>query len=218
MKSSRKHIGCKAHAVPKLKNDRVLRLLLRLRVRSRFGTSAEKKLHGVSARNVSAGNHYFHRLCHLENSDGVSRTRPELYHPITQTLNLRLAASRDGRKWWFPDRPPCLDKAPLGEYGGGMLRKSKNLVLHDGRFYVYYGAMEGSHRSIMDTRGEGFRQIGTDTPGLDEGSMQVELLDGRVRGSCGWGSKSRPNSRAAPRATSRRTPAPAQARCRGRTR
>jgi hypothetical protein len=86
-----------------------------------------------------------------------------VYHPITQTLNLRLAASRDGRKWWFPDRRPCLDNAPLGDYGGGMLWQSKNLVPHDGRLYVYYGAMEGLHRPIMDTRGKGFMQIGTDT-------------------------------------------------------
>jgi hypothetical protein len=85
-----------------------------------------------------------------------------VYHPITQTLNLRLAASRDGRKWWFPDRRPCLDNAPLGDYGAGMLWQSKNVVVHDGRFYVYYGAMEGLHRPIMDTRGKGFQQIGSD--------------------------------------------------------
>jgi hypothetical protein len=86
-----------------------------------------------------------------------------VYHPLTQTLNLRLAASRDGRKWWFPDRRPCLDNAPLGDYGGGMLWQSKNLVTHEDRLYVYYGAMEGLHRPIMDTRGQGFQKIGTDT-------------------------------------------------------
>ena len=34
-----------------------------------------------------------------------------MYLPLTQTLNVRLAASRDGRRWWFPDRRPCLDNA-----------------------------------------------------------------------------------------------------------
>jgi len=86
-----------------------------------------------------------------------------IYHPITQTLDLRLAASRDGRRWWFPDRRPCLDNPPLGEYGSGMTWQSKNLVAEGDRLYVYYGGMEGLHRPIVDTRGQGFRRIGLDT-------------------------------------------------------
>ncbi|HUT93140.1 MAG TPA: hypothetical protein VMY37_26990 [Thermoguttaceae bacterium] len=86
-----------------------------------------------------------------------------IYHPITQTLNLRLAASRDGRRWWFPDRRPCLDNPPLGEYGSGMIWQSKSLVAEGERLYVYYGGMEGLHRPIVDTRGQGFRQIGMDS-------------------------------------------------------
>jgi hypothetical protein len=75
-----------------------------------------------------------------------------MYLPLTQTLNLRLAASRDGRRWWFPDRRPCLDNAPLGDYGGGMIWQSQNLIVADGRLYVYYGGTEGPHRQISDTR------------------------------------------------------------------
>ena len=37
-----------------------------------------------------------------------------MYHPLSQTLTLRMAASRDGRQWWFPDRVACLDNAPPG--------------------------------------------------------------------------------------------------------
>lgn len=85
-----------------------------------------------------------------------------MYHPITQTQNLRTGVSRDGKKWWFPDRRASLDNGPLGDYGGGMLWQSKNLVEHDGRVYVYYGAMEGIHRPLMDTRGEGFVKVGED--------------------------------------------------------
>jgi hypothetical protein len=73
-----------------------------------------------------------------------------MYWGLTQTQNLRLAASRDGREWWFPDRRPTLDNAPLGEYGGGMIWQSKNLVAEGGWFYVYYGGMEGLHSPVPD--------------------------------------------------------------------
>lgn len=76
-----------------------------------------------------------------------------MYWPLTQTLNFRWAASRDGRQWWFPDRRPCLDNAPLGDYGGGMLWQSQRLMDLDDRLYVYYGGTEGPHRQISDTRG-----------------------------------------------------------------
>jgi hypothetical protein len=75
-----------------------------------------------------------------------------MYQPLTQTLNLRLAASRDGRQWWFPDRRACLDNAPLGDYGGGMIWQSQYLSVADGRLYVYYGGTEGPHRQISDSR------------------------------------------------------------------
>jgi hypothetical protein len=75
-----------------------------------------------------------------------------MYHPLTQTLNLRLAASRDGRHWWFPDRRPCLDNPPLGDHGGGMIWQSQNLIVDQNRLYVYYGGTEGPHRQISDTR------------------------------------------------------------------
>jgi hypothetical protein len=74
-----------------------------------------------------------------------------IFHPITQTQNLRIAASHDGSHWWFPDRRPCLDNAPLGDYGGGMMWQSQNLIVQDNRLYVYYGGMEGPHRQISET-------------------------------------------------------------------
>lgn len=75
-----------------------------------------------------------------------------MYHPLTQTLDVRLAASRDGRRWWFPDRRPCLPNAPLGDYGGGMIWQSQNLIVEGNRLYVYYGGTEGPHRQISETR------------------------------------------------------------------
>ncbi|HUY93081.1 MAG TPA: hypothetical protein VMV10_30405 [Pirellulales bacterium] len=75
-----------------------------------------------------------------------------MYHPLSQTLDLRMAASRDGRHWWFPDRVACLDNAPLGDYGGGMIWQSQNLIVEDKTLYVYYGATEGAHRQMADSR------------------------------------------------------------------
>lgn len=83
-----------------------------------------------------------------------------IYHPITQTLNLSLAASRDSKTWWFPDRRPTLDNSPLGEYGSGLIWQSKNLVDGGDRWYVYYAGSEGLHRPIFDTRAK--EQLGAD--------------------------------------------------------
>jgi hypothetical protein len=90
------------------------------------------------------------------------------YHPLTQTLNLRLAASRDGRRWWFPDRRPCLDNAPLGDYGGGMIWQSQYLTVEAGRLYAYYGGTEGPHRQIADTRAPS-REVGYQEKVIDHG-------------------------------------------------
>lgn len=91
-----------------------------------------------------------------------------MYHPITQTLNLRVAASRDGKHWWFPDRRPCLDNAPLGDYGGGMIWQSQNLIVENNRLYVYYGGTEGPHRQISDTRAPSM-QVGHQETVIDHG-------------------------------------------------
>jgi hypothetical protein len=92
-----------------------------------------------------------------------------MYHPLTQTLNLRLAASRDGRRWWFPDRRPCLDNAPLGDYGGGMIWQSQYLILDGGKLYVYYGGTEGPHRQISDTRAPS-KEVGPHEKVIDHGA------------------------------------------------
>ncbi len=31
-----------------------------------------------------------------------------MYHPLSQTQDVRIAASHDGSHWWFPDRRPVL--------------------------------------------------------------------------------------------------------------
>jgi len=86
-----------------------------------------------------------------------------MYHPITQTLDLRLAASRDGLKWWFPDRRPSLANSPLGDYGGGMIWQCKDLIVQNNVLYVYYSGTEGIHRSIWDTRAKRLAQTGLES-------------------------------------------------------
>ncbi|MBI3922192.1 MAG: hypothetical protein HY318_12295 [Armatimonadetes bacterium] len=75
-----------------------------------------------------------------------------MYLPISQTLDIRFAASRDGSRWWFPDRTPCLPNPPIGDYGGGMIWQSQYLQVIDGRLYTYFGGTEGLHRQLSDTR------------------------------------------------------------------
>ncbi len=74
-----------------------------------------------------------------------------MYHPLSQTQDVRIAASHDGSHWWFPDRRAALGNAPLGDYGGGMMWQSQNLIAQDGKIYMYYGASEGTHRQISDS-------------------------------------------------------------------
>lgn len=92
-----------------------------------------------------------------------------MYHPITQTLNLRLAASRDGRHWWFPDRRPCFDNPPLGDHGGGMIWQSQYPIVDKDRLYIYYGGTEGPHRQIFDSRAP-LKDIGYQEKVIDHGA------------------------------------------------
>jgi hypothetical protein len=105
-----------------------------------------------------------------------------MYHPLTQTLNLRVAASRDGRRWWFPDRRPCLDNAPLGDYGGGMIWQSQNLIVEDGRLHVYYGGTEGPHRQISDSRAPS-KEIGYLETVIDHGGHFLPFNSALCRAS-----------------------------------
>ena len=105
-----------------------------------------------------------------------------MYHPILQTLSFRAAASRDGRRWWFPDRRPCLDNGPLGDYGGGMLWQSQNLIVEGDRLHVYYGGTEGPHRQVSDTRAPS-KQIGYQETVIDHGAHFIPFNSALCRAS-----------------------------------
>lgn len=68
-----------------------------------------------------------------------------VYHNLAQTTDLQLAGSPNGRTWSRPSREPAVPVRRLGDYGGGMLWATRELVEDNGRMYVYYAASEGLH-------------------------------------------------------------------------
>ena len=68
------------------------------------------------------------------------------YNVREHTIDWQLAGSVDGgRIWSRVSRQPTLPVAPMGDYGGGMLWPTRELVEHDGRVYMYYCGTEGIH-------------------------------------------------------------------------
>ena len=68
-----------------------------------------------------------------------------VYLNRTQTIELQLGGSADGRIWDRRVRLPAVATGALGDYGGGMLWPSHNLVEHNGRHYMYFSGTEGLH-------------------------------------------------------------------------
>jgi hypothetical protein len=75
-----------------------------------------------------------------------------VYHAMSQSIDIQFAASRDGKKWWRPDRRPCVPLKPLGDPGGGMIWPMQPTIQHDGRLYLYYSAQEGLHNDYLSTQ------------------------------------------------------------------
>lgn len=86
-----------------------------------------------------------------------------VYDSVTQTMCLQMAASRDGVRWWRPDRRPALPNPPLGDYGGGMIWQMHSPIIEDGRIHVYYAGSEGLHGEIFDTRFTPRIEVGHET-------------------------------------------------------
>jgi len=68
-----------------------------------------------------------------------------VYLNRTQTIELQLGGSADGRIWDRRVRLPAVAVGALGDYGGGMLWPSHHMVEHNGRHYVYFSGTEGLH-------------------------------------------------------------------------
>jgi hypothetical protein len=96
-----------------------------------------------------------------------------VYHTHTQTIDLQWSASRDGIRWWRPDRRPALPNAPLGDYGGGMIWPMRSPVLDGGRLHVYYGGTQGLHGDMHNTRAAGPRRLETRGESLSRQSSSL---------------------------------------------
>jgi hypothetical protein len=71
-----------------------------------------------------------------------------IYHAHSQRMDLQWAGSTDGIKWWRPERQACLPNGMLGDYGGGMIWPTRTMIEHEGRWYIYYGALDGLHGDV----------------------------------------------------------------------
>jgi hypothetical protein len=56
-----------------------------------------------------------------------------VYHLLNQTIDVQFAGSRDGKRWWRPDRRACLPLRSLGDLGGGMIWPMHPMIQHKGR-------------------------------------------------------------------------------------
>ncbi|MFH0964260.1 MAG: hypothetical protein V2A58_09640 [Planctomycetota bacterium] len=82
-----------------------------------------------------------------------------VYHAVEATIDLQLAASGDGRKWWRPVRRPCVSLEPLGDVGGGMIWPMRGFVIDGDEVHLYYSGIRGLHGDIYsDTRTEGVHE------------------------------------------------------------
>jgi hypothetical protein len=92
----------------------------------------------------------FMELTHLDQRGGMVGL-VTVYHLLNQTIDVQFAGSRDGKRWWRPDRRACLPLRSLGELGGGMIWPMHPMIQHKGRVYLYYSGCEGLHNDFHST-------------------------------------------------------------------
>jgi len=74
-----------------------------------------------------------------------------VYHALQQTIDFQFAASRDGRRWWRPDRRPIISPPALGDPGGGMMWGTHHMIEEGDDLHYYYGGLEGLHGDMFTT-------------------------------------------------------------------
>ncbi len=74
-----------------------------------------------------------------------------VYHCTEQTIDLQLAGSADGVKWFRANRRPAIPLKPLGEPGGGMIWPTRGFIIENGRAYLYYAGLNGLHGNLYST-------------------------------------------------------------------
>jgi hypothetical protein len=71
---------------------------------------------------------------------------PSLFQHSTQTLDIRLAVSRDGISWTYPDQEtPFIALGKKGEFDSGSLYMGQGIIRRDNELYLYYGGSRLNH-------------------------------------------------------------------------
>ena len=100
----------------------------------------------------------FMELCPVKVPGGFVATLT-VYHNHTQRIDLQWAASRDGIRWWRPDRRPALPNPPLGDYGGGMIWPMRAPIVAGSHLHVYYSGNQSLHGDLFNTDDSGPRRL-----------------------------------------------------------
>lgn len=79
-------------------------------------------------------------------SDGVYFMFPSLFRHDTQTLDIRLAVSRDGMHWTYPDqKTPFIPLGKEEEFDSGSLYMGQGMIRREDELYLYYGGSRLNH-------------------------------------------------------------------------
>lgn len=81
-------------------------------------------------------------------ADGVYFAFPSLYEHRTHTLDIRLAVSRDGIHWTWPERSPYIPLGVRGAFDSGSLYMGHGLVQKGDDIYLYYSGSILNHQQV----------------------------------------------------------------------
>ncbi len=71
---------------------------------------------------------------------------PSLFQHEPQTLDIRLAVSRDGVHWTYPDqKTPFIALGQDGEFDSGSLYMGQGMIRRDDELSLYYGGSRLNH-------------------------------------------------------------------------
>jgi len=103
---------------------------------------------------------------------------PSLFHHKPQTLDIRIAVSRDGVHWTWPQRVPHIPLGKMGGFDSGSLYMGQGMIRKDNELWQYYGGSALRHdQDQFEHRGK---------PGAERiYSRVVSRLDGFVSAEAG---------------------------------
>ncbi len=70
---------------------------------------------------------------------------PSLYQHTPDTLDIRLAVSRDGVTWTWPERVPFIPLGPTGQFDSGSLYMGQGLIRNGDELWLYYSGSPLKH-------------------------------------------------------------------------